>query len=921
MFSIELSFLPVFYRLAAAVFVAALPTAALAQDFHFYPDDASYDTAVPTLEQVVGHRNGERITSHAEMERYLGVLAESSSRVELVRYGSTWEGRSLYYLVISSPENLARREEIQTGVRSLADPRELGSSDADRLIEDLPAVVWLSHSVHGNEISSTDAALLTAYHLAAANDELASDILERVLVIIDPLQNPDGRDRFVHSFRQTRSRWPDSNVDAAELNEPWPGGRTNHYLFDLNRDWFAQTQVESRAKVAAYLEWLPQVFADLHEMGSNGTYYFPPQAAPRNPNQQISIMDRIEVIGRNNARWFDRMGFDYFNRDVYDSFYPGYGASWPMYHGALGMTFEQASVRGLVRERSDDTTFHYRDSVRHHFIASLGTLEASAENRTDFLRHFYDFHRDAIREGESDGIREILIEASGDANRAARLVGLLMSQGIEVERAAEPFTNGTAKGYRGEDLSEHLMFAGTYRVSLAQPRKHLVKTLLAPEVPMERSFLAEQLRRYARRERDQIYDITGWSLPLLFGVDAAVTSKLSTAPFLPLDAPPAQRGRGDLAPGSPPRVAYLIPWGTHSAMLALARLQREGFRVHSAGRALSIGGRDFNAGTLLIKVHENAVSPGSQNSGAVRSPEELHGRMLELETELGVDVFVADSSWVTSGINFGNNQVRYLPRPRIGMVWDSPTSPYSAGPARYLLERKFEYPVTVVRAQDLRRADLSRFNVLILPSSFGGYGGVLGDAGARKIREWTEAGGTLVALGGAIGWLTSEAVAMLETEVLKKTNVTEGASETEGEVSEEGESDLSALERAFLLPAEENLAPVPGAILRVELDLEHWLTFGYVKAVDVLSTSGSFYRPLTLDRGRNVGVFAAEKDVLVSGFVWQEEKKLLAGTPYLMHARQGRGEVVAFVEDPTFRGYLDGLNLLLFNALFLGPGY
>jgi len=291
-----------FRSCALVLLLLAVPALGAAQqEFPFYPDDANYDPAIPTLESVVGHANAARITTHGEMEYYLRALADSSPRVELVRFGETWEGRALYYLVITSPENHARMDEIRAGIRRLADPRVLTEVEAEALIAELPVIVWLSHSVHGNEISSTDAALLTAYQLVAARDALAANILDNVVTIIDPLQNPDGRDRFINGYRQSKARWPDGNTDSAELREPWPGGRTNHYLFDMNRDWFAQTQIESRARVAAFLDWRPQVFADLHEMGSNGSYYFPPQAIPRNPNQQVSIMDRIEIIGRNNA--------------------------------------------------------------------------------------------------------------------------------------------------------------------------------------------------------------------------------------------------------------------------------------------------------------------------------------------------------------------------------------------------------------------------------------------------------------------------------------------------------------------------------------------------------------------------------------------------------------------------------------------
>jgi hypothetical protein len=889
---------------SSAVVVAQNPTGSAAS---FYPDDANYDPAIPTLVSIVGHDHAERVTSHHEMEDYLHALAESSPKAELVRYGETWEGRALYYLVIASPRNHARMDDIRAGIRRLGDPRTLGDAEAAALIADLPVIVWLSHSVHGNEISSTDAALLIAYQLVAARDGFAQRILDDVVTIIDPLQNPDGRDRFINAYRQAKARWPDPNTDSAELSEPWPGGRVNHYLFDLNRDWFAQTQIESRARVEAFLDWRPQVFADLHEMGSNGSYYFPPQAIPRNPNQQLSIMDRIEIIGRNNARWFDRMGFDYFNREVYDSFYPGYGASWPMYQGAMGMTYEQASVRGLARERADDTTFYFRDSVHHHFIASLSTLEASADNREDFLRHFYDFHAEAIAQGGTDEIREILIEAGDDPNRSAKLVSLLMSQGVEVDRAETAFSNDSAGDYHGRDRGDRAFPAGTYRISMAQPRKHLIKSLMAPDVPMEEAFVAEQLRRYALRQGDQIYDITGWSLPLIFDVDAAVAGRPSSGEFVHLDEAPGMVGRGDISNRGPAQVAYLIPWGTQSAGRALAMLHRGGIRVHSAGQPFTIGGREYPSGSLIVKVHDNTTeSTTFDAASATRTGAGLLDALRQIEARTGADIFATDTSWVEDGINFGSGNVNYLPKPMIAMVYGSPASSYSTGTTRYLLEQVYEYPVTVIPGNRLVGADLSRFNVLILPD--GGYAGVFGERGARRIAEWVQGGGTLVAINGAVEWLAEESVGLLGTVRKRKHN-----------------DDAIAVEphdvQMVFLPESENPAAVPGAILRVKLNAEHFMGFGYPGFANVLVGTNNFFEPLTLNEGTNVGVYLAADDVVVSGFVWDPERQLLAGTPFLMHTSRGQGNVVAFTEEVNFRAYLDGLNVLFLNAVLQGPGY
>jgi hypothetical protein len=303
--------------------------------FEFWPG-AQYDPAIPTFKKVFGHDPGERILWHSGLVKYMEALqAAAPKRVKVFDYGKTFEGRRLIYVAVGSEANIRRLDEIRAGMKKLADPRKTGEAEAKKLMASLPAVIWLGYGVHGNEISSPDAALLTAYHLLASrNDKMADDILANVLVLLVPSQNPDGRDRFVHGFEQAEGIEPDANPLSVEHSEPWPGGRSNHYLFDMNRDWIALTQPEIRSQAKALLEWFPLVYTDLHEMGADSTYYFAPEAVPYNPHLAKDQRDALTWFGKNNAKWFDKFGFRYFTREVFDAFYPGYGASWPAYYGA-----------------------------------------------------------------------------------------------------------------------------------------------------------------------------------------------------------------------------------------------------------------------------------------------------------------------------------------------------------------------------------------------------------------------------------------------------------------------------------------------------------------------------------------------------------------------------------------------------------
>ena len=408
---------------------------ARAQQLEFAPG-AQYDARIPSLKRVAGHNFGQRVTTPEEIIRYLKALNEAApDRTRLIKYAETWEGRELYAMLIADAGRIKQLDEIKAGLRRLANPGSLSQSDADRLVRELPVVVALAHGVHGNEISSGEAALAEAYYLLAAqNDAMVELIRREAIIIIDPMQNPDGRARFVFQNLLGQASTPDPEPAAAEHDEPWPGGRSNHYLFDLNRDWFAQTQPESRGRVRLMLEWAPQVVVDLHEMGGDSTYYFPPSADPPNPHMTRTQGAWLETFGQAIAARFDDLGFAYFNREVFDAFYPGYGVSWPMAQGAIGMTFEMASARGLVYRRRDQSTLTYLDGAVRHFTSAITTAATASRNRDRILRDYLEFRRNA----GAGATKAYLLPVGHDAGQTLRLVVTLINNGVIVRRADEP---------------------------------------------------------------------------------------------------------------------------------------------------------------------------------------------------------------------------------------------------------------------------------------------------------------------------------------------------------------------------------------------------------------------------------------------------------------------------------------------------
>ncbi len=853
----------------------------------------TYDPAIPTLEAVIGHRPGDAITTPDEIGRYLDALAKAApDRARLVQYATSWEGRPLHYLIVGSRERIARLDEIKRGMQVLAS----GAPEADRLIAELPVVVWLLHGVHGNEISSSDAALAEAYHLLAARGSPDADLtLREALVIIDPMQNPDGRQRFVTQNLLGRSIEPDPNPQSAEHDEPWPGGRVNHYLFDMNRDYFALSQRETQGRARVMLDWYPQVVVDLHEMGGNSTYYFAPPADPFNPLLTDAQRKSLELFGRANATEFDRRGFAYFTREVYDAFYPGYGDSWPAFHGAVAMTYEQASARGLAFAREDGTTLTYKDGVTHHFTAAITTAVTAARNREKLLREYLEYRRGATALGQK-GTREYLMAPGKDPSRAARLARLLAAQGIQVKRAEEAFQSGSQQ-----------MPAGTFIIPLAQPAGRLARNLLDADIKMDDAFLKEQDRRRKARLPDQIYDVTAWSLPLMFDVDVVASDRVAGVRTREVGA------EGEPAAAVPPSpagtIGLLMPWGSGAAATAAEALRR-GIRVQTTDDVFTHGGRNYAIGTAFVRLADNVDGSAA--------------RFQQMAQRHGAEVVPISQTWTDEGISLGSGRTARLRTPRVLLAWDAPVATLSAGFARYVLEQRYGQRVTVMRTSTLQNFDMKDYDVLVLPS--GSY--AFSDDALRRLKDWIRNGGTLITLAEASRWAARDRIGLLSTDTLLRDgsperDAPEGAAATAVPGAVGAKPDLTKpfdFDKA-IQPERERPEHLAGAMLRVTLNPYHWLTAGLDGDIQTVYEGARVFAPLKLDAGVNVGSYAPADRLVAAGLVWKEAQPLLAERAFLMHQPLGRGHVIAFAEDPNYRAYSEATQLLFINAVLLGVAH
>ena len=842
-----------------------------------------YDPSIPTLEDVVGHDFREEITPPDQVVRYFEALADAArDRTQLIQYAESWEGRPLVILVIGSRERIAALDDVKAGLTRLAQPDGLSDADADALIADLPVVTALMHGVHGNEISSSGAAMAEAYHLLAAQGDPTVDmILNESLVLIDPVENPDGRARFVLQNTMARARWPNEATYSAEHDEPWPGGRVNHYLFDLNRDLFIQSQPETQGKVDVFLDFWPHIVVDLHEMGGNSTYFFPPTAPPANPwygERQIALMD---VFGRANARIFDQRGFAYFNRDVYDLFYPGYVDMWPMGHGALGMTYEQASARGQVVRRSDGDLLTYGDGVLHHFTAAITSAETSARNRERILTDYLAFRREGIDLGRA-GPAEYVLHSAHDPGMARRLAFMLLENGIEVREADGPVT------MEGRQLPQR----GTFIVPMDQPAHRFVRNLLDPDVPMDEVFVQRQIDRRARRESDEIYDLTAWSQSLLWDVEVLVADDVTGAAGALVAETSALTNTALPEAG----VGYLMPWGTNTAS-AVAEALRNGIRVRAAGAEFTLGGREYAVGTAIVRTAENGA--------------DLQQRLGQIASAHGAEVIPIDDSYVEEGASLGSNSVRALRPPRVLLVYDSPGQTNSVGFARYVLEQRYAQPTVAVRASSLGRANLADYDVIVFPS--GNYSNAVSSGMVGELRNWMSNGGTMITMAASTAWA-------IRAELLSTTAERRGgrAVGDDPPSSETPDQPIEYLEE--IVPEDEGPESVPGAILRTLLDTEHWLSSGTDGEIGVLVQGNRVFTPMTLDNGTNVGRYGDLDNLVLSGIVWDEARPQLANKAFLMYESYGSGQIVAFAEDPNYRAYTEATELLFMNAVLLGPG-
>lgn len=844
----------VFFALVALFFLLSLDTS--------FAQPAG--SALKSPEEFLGYKVGERFTPHWKIVNYFQqVAAAAPANVKMEKYGETNEGRPLMVAYISSAENISNLENIRKNNLRLANL----SLDKMAPDENAPAIVWLSYNVHGNEPSSSEAAMLTLYALVDPSNTKTKEWLKNTVVIIDPCINPDGRDRYVNWYNTVVGKNYNPNPSAREHGEPWPGGRTNHYNFDLNRDWAWQTQMESQQRIRMYDKWMPQVHVDYHEQGYNEPYYFAPAAAPYHDVITQWQRDFQVSIGKNHAKYFDENGWLYFTKEIFDLFYPSYGDTYPTYNGAIGMTYEQGGIRaGLGIRKRDGDTLTLADRALHHFTTSLSTIEISSLNASKLVKEYRKFFNDVVTNGAGDYKTFVIKNLPDDAERIAAVKNLLKKNDIVFETASGS-SRGMMDGYNYQTGKSDLFAVdnGDILVNTQQPHGVLAKVLFEPQ-----SHLVDSAT----------YDITAWSVPYAYGVQAFASKNklnMTTAASAETKVVNAETSYG-----------YVFNWSGMQSVKTATQLMQKGVTLRFAEKAFEINGKKFNSGAVIV------LKTANKSFGA-----NLWKQVRDVADENGVQLSPVSSGFVDKGFDFGSEKVHLLKAPNVVLATGEGVSSGSAGEIWHFFDQQLKYPVTLINANELAGADWDKIDVLIMPD--GNYRFLSDKSALENFKAWINRGGRVVALEGAIGQLSKADFAI-------KAKKADDGDKKDDKPNYDALKKFEDRERSALTGV------TPGSIYKVEIDNTHPLGFGYPGYYYTLKQDDVVYEFLK-DGGWNVGVI--KKNNQVAGFVGSQLKEKLKDGLLFGVEDMGNGAVTYLADNVLFRSFWENGKLMFCNAVFL----
>ncbi len=811
---------------------------------------------VQSPSEFLGYKLGSQFTPHYRIVEYFKYVSGASKNVKLQQYGTTNEGRPLMVIFVASEENISRIEDIRQNNLSLA-----GLAPNRTALNNTPAIVWLSYNVHGNEPSSSEAAMQVLFDMLNRANSRTQAWLSNTVVAIDPCLNPDGRERYVNFYNSVKGTIPNPDPSSREHSEPWPAGRVNHYYFDLNRDWAWQTQKETQARIALFNQWLPQVHVDFHEQGYNSPYYFAPAAEPF--HRVITPWQREfqTTIGKNNAKYFDKNGWLYFTKEEFDLLYPSYGDTYPIYNGSIGMTYEQGGIgAGLAIITRSGDTLTLADRIAHHHSNSLSTIETTSANASKVITEFKKYFDDS-RNNPSGEYKTYVIKNDNQDN-VELLVDLLKRNGIAYSTGAKGSNTGfnyvTGKTEQF-DIEPNDLIIGT----------HQSKSVLANVLFEPKTFVADS----------NTYDITAWSLPYAYGLKAFAVKDA-------IKLPSEKTNSVELLikpVNTTPVYAYVAPWHSIYDVRFLAELLKNNIKVSFNQSAFEAGGKKFTPGALIITRGNNNKNSSFDNT------------VTHAAAVCNVELFKLNSGFVDKGTDLGSNTTKLIHQPKVLLVTGEGGSAEASGEVWHFFEQQINYPITLMKYRDINYTRLSDFDVVIFPD------GYYDDMPFEKLQNWVREGGKLIVMNSAVAQLVDKkGFSIKNIQADKRDTATKNKTNL---IKLYADRDHEAIK-----------SNVPGAIYKVDVDNTHPLGYGLNKYYFSLKLSDAIYSYLG-DDGWNVGTI--KKNAYVAGFVGQKAKDKIKDGLLFGVQSLGRGSVVYMVDDPLFRSFWQSGKLLFSNAVFM----
>ncbi len=820
---------------------------------YFLPDDVSYNPAIPTPEQFFGQQMGEWHLTHDQILFYMKEIAKVSNRAVIREYARSWENRALVQVIFTSEKNQKNLDELKQLHKKHADPSENISNN------DVPLVVSLTYGVHGNESSGPNSSVLTAYYLAAAEGAKVDELLDNTIVLVDPCLNPDGFTRHSTWANMHQSSTISAKSDSRQFNEVWPGGRTNHYWFDLNRDYLLLVNPESRGRVARFHEWLPNIVTDHHEMGANSTFFFQPGVPSRNnPLTPENNYVLTHEIAKYHAKFLDKIGSTYFSEEQFDDYYFGKGSSYPDVNSSIAILFEQAGFRGRYRETSNGLK-SLAFAIKNQFTVSLSTLEAARELKDELLDHQKEFYKSALQLADSDPVKAYVFGNDNDKVKTEMFVNLLNQHQIEVYANSEKITKNNTDFNPGT----------SFIVPLKQRQYRLLKSIF------------QKVTTFAD---STFYDVSTWTMPYSFNVEYAALNSLKGVTFA--EKVEAKKVKGEVI-GGKSSLAYLFKWDEFSTPRALYQMQKNGLITKVATNKFSfeINGKTerFTYGTILIPVF-------GQNLDA----NQIFDLITRTAAETGVDFYGLTTGLSPEGIDLGSNSFVPLKKPGILLFVGGSVSSRDAGEIWHLFDQRYKIPVTMAETSKLSSMDLSKYNVIILA---GGSYREWSPVNVRKVKSWASQGGIIIAGKSAASWAAKHE--------LGKTTYKKSA-----------DTDSTLVYSYADQRKERSLKTISGAIFSAEMDITHPLCYGYSNVTLPIFKSGTgVAKPLGVKYAEPVK-FSAEP--YLSGFVSAGNLKRIKNAPIVSVQSVGRGKLISYHENMLFRGIWLGTNKLFSNAVFFG---